>query len=74
MRRSAFQSRPCKKPWRSFIPKGVKPRTDEHDACICALMALALRTQNGEALPKLVGPIADEPFRSEGWIYHPPRS
>lgn len=56
----------------SNIPAGIQPNTDEYDACLAALNAIALRTaEGGVPLPRLVGP-TDEHIpaaKSEGWIF-----
>jgi predicted nuclease with RNAse H fold len=56
-----------------LIPEGVKEGTDEYDAVICALMAIAYGAEGRlSSLPKVVGPFGKwiESAKNEGWIYH----
>ena len=61
----------CLEPFTGFIPQTVQWGAEACDACICALMALAFRSENQDLLPDLVGPTGQGHFASEGWIYHP---
>jgi len=59
-----------------LLPDELPPRSDELDAAICTLHALAyaLNGQDGD-LPALVGPPDDlnqGTVAAEGWIYHVP--
>ena len=61
-----------------LLPPGSVHNSDECDACICALMALAFgNTGRQSFLPPLVTPeaatIPTDTLRAEGWIYHVPR-
>lgn len=66
----------CHPPLQRLLPQSVMPGSDESDAAICALVALAFLLDGSSAgLPRLVGPdphASDEELRSEGWIYHLP--
>jgi hypothetical protein len=64
----------CYAPVQRLLPQGAVAATDECDACICALMALAFGL-NGTwpELPPLVGPTDRTNVAEEGWIYHAPR-
>lgn len=56
----------------SNIPSGIQPNTDEYDACLAALNAIALRTTEGNVpLPGLVGPTNEHipSAIAEGWIF-----
>jgi hypothetical protein len=56
-----------------LLPDDSVAATDECDACICAVMALAFGLDGRRAeLPRLVGP-GQSSLRDEGWIYHAPR-
>jgi hypothetical protein len=50
--------------------------TDEYDACICALMALAFAANGSRTeLPSLTGPESGSSLPPhEGWIYYTPYS
>jgi len=53
---------------------GSEPGSDECDACICALMALAYGHDGRTAgLPRVepVPQLVTETIRREGWIYYP---
>lgn len=58
-----------------LLPLNLKVKTDEYDAAICALLAIAYGANGTHPkLPILVGPpkkLADY-ARQEGWIYHLP--
>nr|WP_246407132.1 DUF429 domain-containing protein [Geomicrobium halophilum] len=56
---------------RKYLPSYVKVGTDAYDACICALYAVAYRT-DGALLPKLEHPPehAKQVAKEEGWIYY----
>jgi hypothetical protein len=57
-----------------LLPHGAVAATDECDACICALMALAFGLNGTWAeLPPLVAPTGSGAVENEGWIYHAPR-
>jgi hypothetical protein len=59
-----------------LIPPRWKVRSNEADAAICALLALAFRLKGScSMLPRLIGPeghITMEEARQEGWMYYPP--
>ena len=63
-------------PVKELLPDYVKEGTDEGDAAICAVMAIAYGA-NGRysKLPKLIGPSKEwiTAAKSEGWIYHFPK-
>jgi hypothetical protein len=58
-----------------LLPADAVAGTDECDAAICAMLALAFALDGeSELLPQLVSPDASvsvEQLRSEGWIYYP---
>jgi predicted nuclease with RNAse H fold len=63
----------CHPPLQRLLPGDVVASTDECDACICALLALAFGANGTEpTLPRLVGPAPDAlaAAREEGWIYY----
>jgi predicted nuclease with RNAse H fold len=65
----------CRPPLQHWLPADAFAGTDECDAAICALLALAFAL-NGESelLPRLASPdgsVSSEELRSEGWIYYP---
>jgi hypothetical protein len=67
----------CYRTIRRLLPRGLKANSDEHDAAVCAIMALAfgLKGQR-DWLPKLERPnghIERDVTRTEGWIYYAPR-
>jgi len=64
----------CYPPIQRFLPADSVAATDECDACICALMALAFAMNGTRAeLPPLVGPGGSCNVVDEGWIYHAAR-
>jgi hypothetical protein len=64
----------CYAPVQRLLPDGSVAATDECDACICALMALAFGLNGTWAeLPPLVAPTGSGAVENEGWIYHAPR-
>ena len=68
------KTKTCVPPFDHWIPSTVEPGTDEADACICALMALAFRSSSPECLPALEEAPGSKDFGAEGWIYCSPRS
>jgi hypothetical protein len=66
----------CYEPLERLLPPHVVAGTDECDAAICALLALAFALSGtSDLLPPLVAPdatVSTEYLRAEGWIYHPP--
>ena len=64
----------CYPPIQRLLPPDSKAATDECDACICALMALAFAANGSHAeLPPVVGFDASSNAMDEGWIYYPAR-
>lgn len=66
----------CYAPFQSLLPANAVAGTDECDACICALLALAFgQAHSATTLPILVGPEEHEiaSARVEGWIYYAAR-
>jgi hypothetical protein len=66
----------CYSPIQRLLPPNSLAGTDECDACICALMALAFGANGSHRdLPLLTGPEAGTSLPPhEGWIYYPPYS
>lgn len=65
---------PCNASVNELLPPGSQPGSDECDACICALMALAYgHAGRIPGLPRIepVPPPLTETIRREGWIYYP---
>jgi hypothetical protein len=71
------KTRTCYKRIRRLLPGGLKANSDEHDAAICAVLALAFGLKGQRNwLPKLQGPhgqIGRDLARTEGWIYYASR-
>lgn len=63
-------------PVKDLLPDYIAEGTDEADAAICAVMAIAYGA-NGRysKLPRLIGPSKEwiTPSKTEGWIYHLPK-
>lgn len=56
---------------RELLPTGLADATDEQDAAICAVVALAHLGATDARVPPLVGPLDDSML--DGWIYAPAR-
>ncbi len=57
-----------------LLPSDLKSESDERDAAICALMAVAFAAEGKNAeFPPMIGPPTKEidVYREEGWIYYP---
>ncbi len=59
---------------RALLPTGPRDGSDEQDAAICALFALAHLEAGDVRLPPLVSPCLPLDEIMDGWIYAPPRS
>jgi predicted nuclease with RNAse H fold len=65
----------CRPALQRLLPDDAVAGSDECDAAICALLAVAFGL-DGESnlLPRLISPdasVSNEELRSEGWIYYP---
>lgn len=62
----------CNDVMHALLPDDVQRGTDECDACLCALLALAYgHAGTTPSLPALEGPPSGDAFAREGWIYYP---
>jgi predicted nuclease with RNAse H fold len=57
---------------RALLPRGLHDGTDEQDAALCALAAVAYSGAEDSRLPKLVPPPSGE--GKDGWIFGPTRA
>jgi hypothetical protein len=56
---------------RALLPDGLVDGSDEKDAAICALTAVAYAGAKDERLPRLVRPPSTPSTPTDGWIFGP---